>query len=379
MKRIAILLRTNGLEYDARVRKIALSIKKTTDCELTILAFVRNAHTKTGITAYGIPYENIFFPELWISQNKYKKHYALFRLFCSVRRKLKPFDILWLENEVMQYVALFTLKPVIWDLREIPLRYRFGFGRKLFHLLEKKCKAISHANQYRIEYLIDNGVVKQLEKHFVLHNYVDNQWKSFDGPIPESFKKFSVWLDGEQYVYLQGLSSVRRYPYETMASVLKSGIPKIVLVGGLFPKAEKQLDVAFPGWRSRVYQMGMLPHDELKWLTKGSVFSLVFYIYDHPNNRFCEPNRLYQSLSLGVPVIVGKNEPLSDFVSASEFPGVVLESDGRNIEENLGAIHRLLQDYESFKKKADGFRGVLCWEYQDAVIKKMLGKVKSLN
>ncbi|MDO4502176.1 MAG: glycosyltransferase [Coriobacteriia bacterium] len=74
-----------------------------------------------------------------------------------------------------------------------------------------------------------------------------------------------------------------------------------------------------------------------------SQIDCVFAVYDadNPNVRIALPNKLYESVFCGLPILVAKGTYLSELV---EEWGVGLSVDHKNLEDLVGAIQRLRDD-----------------------------------
>ena len=208
-------------------------------------------------------------------------------------------------------------KIIIWDLHEIPALFlKSRLAIKLFHHLENKCETIIHANTFRLNYLIKHGLVAQRDKHLSLRNYPDRTFIE-STLISDSHSEIKDWLNGSKYVYLQGISSPQRHPYNSIASIIEATDLKIIVTAGkLDDKTHKMLIERYGInlFNERVYFTGMLDQLFTPYVIKNALFSMVFYKTSTPNGRFCEANRFYQSLVFGVPVICGCNEPMKDII-----------------------------------------------------------------
>jgi len=331
-KRIAFVLRTKGLEYDDRVRKEALAL---TEQGAKVFIFVNFNHNEKaeGVTSYGIPYKAIEIKSIkYLPNAKYLLIKAL-EFYLRLKNSLKSYDIVWAHEEYTFMFPLFANKnKCIWDLHEIPFRFQSAHMKPIFHYIENKCKKLIHANESRINFLINNEVIKRPHKHCYLNNFADKAFFE-SNLIDNQFVDFEQWLDGDQYVYLQGLTVPERYPLNSIELIMN--LPKIKAVvvgdidGGVYSELLKKYGDEL---LEKVYFHGMADQLCIPAYVKSALFSIILYDTRIPNNRYCEPNRLYQSLMLKVPVIVGCNEPMASVVSKYGV-GFVLNSDGRDYRE----------------------------------------------
>lgn len=346
--KIAVVCRTVGLEYDDRIRKECISIAKSAEVKIFV-TFESNVEEE-GVTSYGIPYKSF---KLRTREKFPSGSFLLikaFEFYLKVRPQIKDYDLIWAHEEYTFLFTLFAQKgKFIWDLHEIPKLFDRPILRTIFHYIEKKSKYIIHANKYRIDYLESKGLVRCIDKHEYIRNYPD---KIFAESIlqPHDFEKFQIWLNNEQYVYLQGLTVADRYPYNSIAAILEATDLKVVVVGTFEDLAAKsKLDIDFKNLlEERVYFAGRVNQLAIPSFLKDAVFSMIFYDTADPNNEFCEANRFFQAINFGIPVITGNNASMASLVRDYRL-GIALDSDGRELDEVKRGIKLLLADYKMFK------------------------------
>jgi len=358
--KIAVICRTIGLEYDDRIRKECISISKNAEVKIFV-TFESNVE-EDGITSYGIPYKSFKLrTREKLRSGKFLLAKAL-EFYLKVKPELKEFDLIWAHEE---YTFLFPLlarkNSVIWDLHELPERFDRPVLRKMFHLIENKSKYIIHANSFRIDYAITRGLIRCPSKHTYIRNYPDQKFVESE-LIPDFYNDFILWLDGINYVYLQGISTPDRFPYNSIVSILRFTTLKVVIVG-IFNNKEliKRLTSEFgTEFAKRVYLTGLVNQLSTPVLVKNAKFCMIFYQTNTPNQRYCEANRFYQSLVLGVPVITGNNEPLEQIVSNLNC-GISIPSDGRILEDVIEAVNILMLNYPVYKENAIKNKNNFVW------------------
>jgi glycosyltransferase involved in cell wall biosynthesis len=361
--KIAVVCYSNGLDYDDRIRKECLALAK--NHELMIFAVFSDNRAEKGITSYGIPYMSfqlrtrIFFPSSSFLLLKAIDFYI------RVSGYLKCYDRIWAHEE---YTFLFALlakrNKLIWDLHEIPEYFEKILTKKIFHVIERNCRTIIHANPFRIEYLKQKKVINYPDKHFFIRNFPDTMFLS-STELPNSILEFKAWLGTKGYVYLQGLDKPSRYPYQSLSSVLETTDLKIVVVGSFEKRdALRKLILEYGSiLQDRVYFTGKIPQLSIPAFLKNALFSIVLYDTKEPNNRYCEANRFFQSINFGVPVISGFNESMAEIIEQYQA-GIALRSDGRDIEELKNAIKSLCINYPFYKRNCEGISNVFVWRDQ---------------
>jgi len=346
MTKIAVIVKTSGLEFDDRVRKVSLALSKKYNVKILVL--LNDNSSSQGLTSYGIEFESIRLVTRNVLPSAKLLPIKMLEFYFRLRKRLRLFDVIWANEESTFIFPLLAKKnSFIWDLHEIPEFFLSGYKRKIFQYIERKALKIIHANPQRIKFLIDNSVINLSEKHDYIHNFPDQVFIN-SNEEPSIYKNFISWLDNDKYVYLQGLSGIARYPYNTIASIIEQTDYKILVVGKVHPESLFNLEKEYGDKiKQRLFNAGMVNQLAIPMLLKESLFSIVLYETSKPNNRFCEANRLYQTISLGVPVIVGKNESMADVVQGKY--GIVMKTDGSDINELKESIFKLSSDIEFYK------------------------------
>lgn len=363
-KRIALICRTpDSLEQDDRIRKECISLK--TQYDVFIYVLFEDNRAENGVTSFGINYKSFSLNSRRVENKGKSLLFKAYDFYKTVKPYLNGYDYIWLAEEyTFLFAVLLKHKRIIWDLHELPSYMTARWLTiKLFQYIEKKCYKIIHANNERIDYLVDKGVIKHKEKHFVIHNYPDSIFIESEEEC-ERNKEFSKWLQEEEYVYLQGLDFGKRYPYNTIKALLDTTHIKILVVGRFDKDARMRLCNEYnEKIKERVWFMGPIPSVQIPLLMKKSKFSVVFYTIDDPNSRFCEANRFYNAICLGVPVVVGCNESMAN-ICAAQKNGVSLPSDGRVMEDIKNGIVTLLSDYELYKENSIKTSSMFRWSDQ---------------
>jgi len=95
------------------------------------------------------------------------------------------------------------------------------------------------------------------------------------------------------------------------------------------------------------------------------------YKKDIDNSWLCAPNRLYQALIRGIPVIVGINPPMTHLVNKYNC-GIALSSDGSSIEEIKNGIIKIIENQAEFNKNTKHCLDDISWESQMPVFKEIM-------
>lgn len=377
MKKIALVIKTEGLEYDDRVRKEILTVQKLfPNVCFKIFAMLPENKEEEGITRYNVPYKSIYIP----ARDKYpsatKTTLKAWQFYQAVKKEVMNYDAVWVANVDAAFVPMFLPhKRILWDLHELPLQFTGNWPMKqLLRRTFNRCKIVLHANPQRADYLNSLGVIKNKSKHIAVRNYPN--FDDVDSERDETFNNFLKWKGERKCVYLQGLSEERRAAYESVAAVLKQGDLAAVVVGRMFPDSLERLKKDFGEdiLKERILFVGKIAQLKIPQYVAECQISLVFYKNVQPNNWYCEANRFYQSVILGLPVVTGNNPSMKELVDKFGF-GVSIDDDGGNIEKIVEAMNQILKNYDQYHKNTIANRYNLLWDNQEGVIKGIIEKL----
>ena len=368
--KIALVAFTQGLEYDDRIRKEVLSIQRmmpNVSFKLFSVEF-NNGPQREGITSYGVPFENIHLKSRDRYPNNSHSLLKAWDLNKSIYDRIKKYDYLWVADDQPFLNILFFRGSVLWDLHELPASLMGNGIKKIFlRFLFKKSRVLIHANRARIDYLNSLGYIKDYSKHLVIRNFPN--FEDIDPEYDESYHSFVNWKGDDECVYLQSLGGDNRAPYESVKAVLHYPRYKAVIVGGFNEKAKEKLVEEYGNEEieNRLFFVGLVPQTKIPHYIKCCSLSLVFYKNTSANNLYCEANRFYQSVILGLPVVVGYNPPMKEIIDKYKF-GVVADTDGSDINKIITAMDELIARREDIIKYNEKNKERLLWKDQESIL-----------
>lgn len=375
-KKIALVIKTAGLDYDDRVRKEILSVQKLfSNIKFKIFVMYPENKETTGVTSYGTPYKSVYIPSRDKYPSGHKAALKSYEFYKVIKNELKEFDAVWCANDdTALVVALVKTKHLLWDLHELPSTLMGNPLKKLLlRYLFARCKVVVHANPQREQYLESIGAISNPFKHFALRNYPN--FEDRDNEYDEKYQQFMKWKGDKKCVYLQGLANSSRAAYESVEAVLQTPNLSAVIVGGFDDESTNQLEKEHGAdLNERVFFVGKIPQLKIPQYVEQCFMSLVFYKNVRPNNYYCEANRFYQSVILGLPVVVGNNPSMKELVDKYGF-GVSIDDDGRDIEKIKNGIRIITDNYDSFIENITKNRSMLLWDTQDGEIKSIIDKL----
>ena len=263
---------------------------------------------------------------------------------------------------------------LVWDLRELPDMFLAGnsLKKRLLKVLIGFCDSVASANKERNELIIDalNLSSPIREKLINISNYPDERFSKLDvHPVP---LELANWLDGSKYIYGQSLIEPTRYFYNTVEAIINDVNFKLVLTGRVSKEDLEYFENEYGDkFNQQVFCVGLVDPYELPRYIDHACASIVLYDDSSDNRKYCAPNRLFQSLSRGVPVIVGNNPSMSNII-VRDLSGVVLESDGKNIKHISGALVQVKDNMSELRQSTQNRRYQYIWEEQTATISEFL-------
>lgn len=375
--KVALVLYTQGLDYDDRIRKEMMSIMKLfPNVSFKIFAVEPKNREEEGVTSYGVPYRIPYLK----SRDKYASasHTLVKALdfYMAIKNDLDSYDVLWCADvETFPFVLLSKKRHIIWDHHELPLAFiQKSYMRWLYKIMERKCKVVIHANKPRLEYMYEKGLVSNLDKHYVLRNYPD--FNEIDSEYDDTYLRFEKWLGDEQCVYLQGLMGAARADLESIGAVLSIPELKAVVVGRIGNERMSLFEERFgkEELSRRIFFTGQQKQLKTPQYIRKSIMSLVFYKKTNMNNWYCEPNRLFQNIINGNPVVVGNNPPMKELID-NYGVGECANTDGGDQEKIVNAMETVLNNLNNYKSNITIYKNQFLWGCQINTIRNIVEKI----
>lgn len=377
-----MLINTSGLDYDDRLRKESLSLRSLGfDSEIVALESSNEAGRR-------IVYDHICATTIhlhsrgWFASAKglFLKATEMYVQFLRLVWQHRP-EIIWFHNlEQIGLVPILALlrntgfvKRLIWDQHELfadqwlsSPTWRWLLGR-----LCNVCDIIVSANEQR-KLVLHRALGDRLHTPIeVVENYPDRLF--VDSPrrnLPDEARR---WLAGRSYVLAQGGAGRNRQLDKLVSAVL--GIPDLgLIVIGPYKEAEIRglRDLHKGSFDERVLLTGYIPQMDIVPYIDHALLSVVLYAMCSENLRLSAPNRLYQAVSRGTPVVVGTNPTMAEFVRKWEC-GVALKTDGSDAEDIRAGVLAARNRLHTLRQNATKCRESVTWESQVWTIARIAG------
>lgn len=382
---VLMLIKTSGLEYDDRLRKEVGSLNLLGITVNVVAVENKNQAHQVDLANGGkarvvdLKTRRIF-PQ---ARGLALKTLEMYFIFLVEVLRRKP-TVIWLHDlELSFLVPLFSvlrklrfIKLLVWDQHELPPDNWLakGFAHWLYVSMINQCDWVIMANEQRRD-LVVNALGEYLPDTpvKVLHNYPDQLFVAEGNhPLP---KHITDWLDGVPYLLAQGGAAPDRHFMNVISALMNLASLKMIVVGTYQQSQIDNLDSLYdPTWHDRIWFTGLVPQMELLPYIDNAYASIVLYEATSHNTRLCEPNRLYQAIARGTPVIAGSNPPMAETVIPREC-GVVLTGDGCDVPDIVTALKLLTLDYDIYKHNAARYRFEFIWETQQKVFQEILASL----
>lgn len=373
--KIAFVIKTEGLEYDDRVRKEILTILKYyPNINFMIYAMLPDNKEEEGVTSYGIPYKSVKIPARDKYPSRKKPLLKAYQFYSILRKELEGYDAIWAANvDASFFPMLVKNKHIIWDLHELPGIYLGSWWKlKILQYIFCRCEVILHANTHRIQYLEKLGAIVNPEKHYAIRNYPN--FEDVDSTYDNTYRQFVSWKRDRKCVYLQGLTNIGRAAYESVSAILRFPELCAVVVGVFDTKVRERLEVEYGSLlQQNILFVGKIAQMKIPQYVSQCSTSLIFYKNISPNNYYCEANRFYQAVILGLPVIVGNNPSMKEFVDKYGL-GISIDDDGCSIDKIAEAIYKLFHNYDQYQVNNIINRNIVVWDQQEDFFKDIVGR-----
>lgn len=363
MKKRIVLLRSNSVNPDSRVEKEVNALAKN-GFDIVVLAWDRTSNYKEkkeklqlketevdiyrrGLAAsFGEGFKNIIpfikfqlFLISWLITNK--EEYDIIHA-CD-------FDTGFAAN----LTRAFTKKKLVFDIFDYLSTDANSFFRKLIKKLEdniiNKANATIICTEQRKQQIVNTNPKEVI----VIHNTpqtVDNEATNNH--------------DNIRIAYIGILQDFRLIL--EMINVIKE-MKNIELHIGGFGKLEKEV-VKIANNNSNIFYYGKLSYDETLKLENNCDIMTAIYDPQIGNHKFAAPNKFYEALMLGKPLIMVKNTGMSEIVRDNNI-GVLIDYSSDGFKEGL---IKLISKKNEWKHMSSTMKNLYKEKYSWEVMEKRL-------
>ncbi|MGM0877160.1 MAG: glycosyltransferase family 4 protein [Bacillota bacterium] len=364
-----IFVRSNPVDPDSRVEKEVNSLVKA-GYKVEILAWdrsskysIKESYVKlesgnVKINRFGIPasygggmrknlwpliqFQMSVFSWLFKNKNRYDVIHA-----CD-------FDTAFISNKVAQQLK----KKFVYDIFDYYVD-AFGVPNKLKkyivyqdHAIINTADAVIICTDKRREQIKGTSPKKLV----VIHNTPAN--------LGTGFQKFYLNPNKTKLVYV-GVLGNGRFIREIVEIVKRN--PQYEFHIGGFGEYEEYLEAVAKEY-SNIYFYGKLPYHKTLELENSCDIMTAIYDPNIPNHYYAAPNKFYEGLMLGKPLIMAKNTGMDDVIAKYRL-GEVIEYTTESLE---GAIEKLVERKSEWSKISETMQSLYHNEYSWTSMEKQL-------
>jgi glycosyltransferase involved in cell wall biosynthesis len=138
--------------------------------------------------------------------------------------------------------------------------------------------------------------------------------------------------------------------------------------------------IASEGVVDRVKMLPAVPYEELLDWTASADIGLIVYTPEHSQNvQMCLPNKLFEYLMVGLPILASQLDAVSDIIATYDVGRIIPSL----TEETIGtAINAMLADHMALARMRynalEAVRETLCWEKESQQLLRLYQRVLKL-
>ena len=366
MKKVISILVLNSFTHDNRVFKENISLLNKGYKTVVVAKYDKN-----------------------LPQHEYISGIEVFRLKLLTKNWPKNvfFKIIKYLEFIIKFLFLFNDADIYHcnDLEAFPLGFLVKF------LFNRQAKIVYDAHEYEIEisvfnkykrlllHFLEGALIKHADLVLTVSNSIACEYKRLykinkpklvlNCPKYEPIKKFyllreELGIRNDQKIFLyQGALSAVRGLEKLLACFSKMNDDKNVVVFMGYGPMEEEIK----SWKSRnvFFHKAVTPRD-LPAYTSSADYGVFICDNICKNFYYCLPNKLFEYLHAGLPVIVSDLYELSDFVERYKVGLVCRDTSIDTIQKVIDEI--LLLNYNELSKNALEISKRFCWENQEKVL-----------
>jgi glycosyltransferase involved in cell wall biosynthesis len=260
-------------------------------------------------------------------------------------------------------------RPVIYDSHELffdrplpdlpgPIRWLVARMRSLEQLLARRAVAVITVNDMIADRLADT---LRIPRPFVVRNAVDLR---VNAPCAAVYPK----EEGRKLIAHSGRFIAARHLPELVQALCYLPEDTALVLMGEGPLKTQLLALAQQyGVSERLFFVPPVPPESVAATLAQADVGVVLTSTDGLNNRYALPNKFFEAVAAGLPVVTGPNEEIAARVRQFEIGAVCDPNDSHSIAK---AIQNVLspEHYGRFHQNAVRARQILTWENEEKIL-----------
>lgn len=382
-----LMLRTNKVDPDPRVEKEATSLIKNPDIELSIHAWDREKNHKCIKENLNLPTGNVPIYRIGIKGNWGKGmknnilpalRYELY-LFFWLLFNIKKYDVIHAFDLMTGYPALIPAKifkkKIVYDCCDYYADSQHG-PEFIMRKLRKMETKVFEKSDYSIicsEKRINQIAPAKPKKLSVIHNSPDIENFKIDETSDNKIcKSDSKRL---KLVYV-GNFCHDRWLVELAESVKKLNDKVELHIGGFGGLGEKIEEISKT--TDNIYVYGKMQYGDVLKLEKECDCIVALYETHLKNHIYAAPNKFYEALAIGKPLLMIKNSGMSEIVEKEKI-GVIMDTTFESFSESINKLTELVKDKKLSKKMNTIFENEYSWKIMENRLNNIYEEVAKKN
>lgn len=270
------------------------------------------------------------------------------------------------EKQAIFFIGIQSL-PVLFFVQFLPVKiYYWALENYKFKLFKSSLIQKTLLLEYFIWWRKINLIVpsKYRSEYYNLKKFKNILIIENTPPLGFNFKKRNLNNEKVKFVMYGRLCDEDVYLSEFINTIIEfPDLAELHLIGWDFSNEEKIKPF------SNIFFHGQKEHEELLMLLEDFHISIIGYRPHSFNNKYCAPNKLYEALSLSMPIIANSlNPPLVEIIN-EEKCGLLTNFDeiSINFSEILNEVHKYYLEYNR-----NSFDAYITKYHFDANIEKIL-------
>ncbi|MBN2805581.1 MAG: glycosyltransferase [Prolixibacteraceae bacterium] len=370
-KKKIVMAVTNDLVTDNRVHKMATTLTNM-HLDVTLAGSFYPESKALAQRNYSTHRFNLWFykgPLFYANYNFSLFFYLLFKRFdLIVANDLDTLPACFL-------VAKMTGKPLVYDsheyFTEVPELVHRPQVKRIWEEIEKLilpkvkygitvCQSI--ANVYREKYSTPFRVVRNLPFRNTLIEKTSNPPFPVDMPV----------------ILYQGAVNYGRGLQEAIMAMHKVKGARLVIIGSGDELEIIRKQVHHEGLEHKVILTGRIPFDELKQITPLATIGLSVEKDIGLNYRYALPNKLFDYIQAGVPVLAGNLPEIKAIVEKYKVGRIVPLSTPEYLADALNEMLSNELQRTEWQNNCKPAAEILCWENEEKIVQDLYYQVLNL-
>ncbi|WP_433767104.1 glycosyltransferase [Pseudomonas putida] len=262
--------------------------------------------------------------------------------------------------------------PLVYDAHELYPEQKSFSGKQRRICSDTEARLIKKAN---LVFAVNESIGEEMasryaiEKPLTLLNAIDPV-PEFDGQASYDLlrEKLNLAQDRKILLFQGGFSPFRNLEFliEAMAYVKNKDVALVMMGFGTYGELLKAKAERLKLLDSNVYFMAAVPQVELLQHSASADVGIIPYPHVDLNSYFCTPNKLFEFIQAGLPILANDSPELNRFVQGNSFGMTHKMDKPKDIAMAIDAAF-LSPELNAWKKSLIEKRSLLTWKSQESV------------